>query len=130
MKPNKFHIRIEGNSIIFPTESFERDRIDHFAIDHRAFMCTIAFAVFLGGSITSLLYAPEMVILVTGCFFVWLRVEYSRYVELKVYFRDGTVRRILSCSFGEREQLYALDDRLKQLFSEPDASGKNEKNEK
>lgn len=116
MKPNKFHIEISDDSIVFPGETFEISRIDHFEIDHRAFLCTLAFVIFLAGSAGCLFYAPEMIILVTGCFFVWLRVEYSRYVELKVCFKDGTVRRVLSCSFGEREQLYALDNRLKRLF--------------
>ena len=116
MKPNKFHITISDDTIAFPRETFQISKIDHFEIDHRAFLCTIAFVVFMAGSIGCLFYAPEMIVLVTGCFFVWLRFEYSRYVELKVCFKDGTVRRILSCSFGEREQLYALDNRLKRLF--------------
>ena len=116
MKANKFHVKVENGTVFFPDESFPIDQIAGFEIDHRAFTCTAAFVVFLAGSIACMFYMPEMIVLVAGCFFVWLRLEYSRYVELKVRFKDGSIRRVLSCSFGEREYLYALDNSLKKHF--------------
>ena len=55
---------------------------------------------------------PGFIILVAGCIFIWLKVEFSRYVELKVQFKDGSSRRMLSASITDRVGLYRLYDRL------------------
>ena len=55
---------------------------------------------------------PAYIILVAGCIFIWLKVEFSRYVELKIVFKDGKVKRMLSSSITERVALYRLYDRL------------------
>ena len=39
-------------------------------------------------------------------------MEFSRYVELKVIYKDGSVRRVLSAAITDRVGLYRLYDRL------------------
>ena len=86
--------------------------VQSFQVDHRAFACTTAFILFVLGSLACLWYMPGFVILVAGCVFIWLRVEFSRYVELKVIYKDGSVRRVLSAAITDRVGLYRLYDRL------------------
>ena len=68
--------------------------------------------LFILGSLACLWYMPAYIILVAGCIFIWLKVEFSRYVELKIVFKDGKVKRMLSSSITERVALYRLYDRL------------------
>jgi len=113
MNTGKYDVTVENGSLVFQKESIPLETIQEVSIDHRAFMCTTALLVFVIGCFACLYYMPSMIILVAGCVFIWLKVEYSRYIELKVKFKDGRVRKVLSCSFTERDILYSLYDRLK-----------------
>lgn len=116
MNSDKFHVTVENGFLVFPEERIPVDIIQEITVDHRAFTCTAALLVFVVGSLACLYWAPELIILVAGCVFVWLKVEYSRYIELKIRFRDGRIKRMLSCSFADREALYSLYDRLTKLI--------------
>ena len=114
MNSDQYRVTVENGALVFPNESVPLDSIQEIMVDHRAFTCTAALLVFVIGCFACFYFAPELIILVAGCIFVWLKVEYSRYIELKIRFRDGHVKRMLSCSFTDREILYALYDRLKK----------------
>lgn len=105
-------ITVQDGVVAFPGRPVELKDIKAFQIDHRAFACTTAFLLFVLGSLACLYYMPGFIILVAGCVFIWLKVEFSRYVELKVIFKDGSVRRMLSASITDRIGLYRLYDRL------------------
>ncbi len=115
MNSDKYNVTVENGCLVFPDESIPLETIEEITVDHRAFTCTAALLVFVAGCFACLYFAPELIILVAGCVFVWLKVEYSRYIELKIRFRDGRVKRMLSCSFTDRDSLYSLYDRLKKL---------------
>ena len=109
---NYSEITIENGVIAFPGNPVNLGDVQSFQVDHRAFACTTAFILFVLGSLACLWYMPGFVILVAGCVFIWLKVEFSRYVELKVIYKDGSVRRVLSSAITDRVGLYRLYDRL------------------
>ena len=109
---NYSEITIENGVIAFPGNPVNLGDVQSFQVDHRAFACTTAFILFVLGSLACLWYMPGFVILVAGCVFIWLKVEFSRYVELKVIYKDGSVRRVLSAAITDRVGLYRLYDRL------------------
>ena len=101
-RKNYSEITIENGVVAFPGNPVNLCDVESFQVDHRAFACTTAFLLFL----------PGFIILVAGCIFIWLKVEFSRYVELKVVYKDGSVRRVLSAAITDRVGLYRLYDRL------------------
>ena len=111
-RKNYSEITIENGVIAFPGNPVNLGDVQSFQVDHRAFACTTAFILFVLGSLACLWYMPGFVILVAGCVFIWLKVEFSRYVELKVIYKDGSVRRVLSAAITDRVGLYRLYDRL------------------
>ena len=111
-RKNYSEITIENGVIAFPGNPVNLGDVQSFQVDHRAFACTTAFILFVLGSLAGLWYMPGFVILVAGCVFIWLKVEFSRYVELKVIYKDGSVRRVLSAAITDRVGLYRLYDRL------------------
>ena len=111
-RKNYSEITIENGVIACPGNPVNLGDVQSFQVDHRAFACTTAFILFVLGSLACLWYMPGFVILVAGCVFIWLKVEFSRYVELKVIYKDGSVRRVLSAAITDRVGLYRLYDRL------------------
>ena len=111
-RKNYSEITVENGVVNFPREQVELKDVKQFSVDHRAFTCTTAVILFILGSLACLWYMPANIILVAGCIFIWLKVEFSRYVELKIVFKDGKVKRMLSSSITERVALYRLYDRL------------------
>ncbi len=111
-KKNYSDIVVQDGKVIFSGSPIELKDIKEFQIDHRAFICTAVLFMFVLGSIVSLYCFPQIVILVAGCMFIWLKVEFSRYVELKMVFRDGTVKKMLSASIMDRSSIYTLYDSL------------------
>lgn len=114
MNSDSYSVSVEDGFLVFRNERIPLDEIQEITIDHRAFTCTAALLVFILGCLACFYFLPSLIILVAGCVFVWLKVEYSRYIELKVKFRDGRCQRILCGSFAERDALYSLYDRLKK----------------
>ncbi len=111
-RKNYSEITVQDGIVHFPGRPVALKDVESFQVDHRAFACTTAFLLFLLGSLACLYYMPGFIILVAGCVFIWLKVEFSRYVELKVVFKDGASRRMLSASITDRVGLYRLYDRL------------------
>ena len=107
-RKNYSEITVQDGVVHFPGRDIALKEVASFQVDHRAFACTTAFLLFVLGSLACLYYMPGFIILVAGCIFIWLKVEFSRYVELKVQFKDGSSRRMLS----DRVGLYRLYDRL------------------
>ena len=111
-RKNYSEITVQDGVVHFPGRNIALKEVASFQVDHRAFACTTAFLLFVLGSLACLYYMPGFIILVAGCIFIWLKVEFSRYVELKVQFKDGSSRRMLSASITDRVGLYRLYDRL------------------
>ncbi len=111
----KFEIRWPEKSIVIGKESFPLSEIRSVRLNHRAFRLTGIFLLFLLSLLLGAL-EPYLLLLLVGIFFVMLRFEFSRYIELIIGFRDGSVRRVMG-SFRDRDGLYKAADDLQALTS-------------
>ncbi len=111
-------LHIAGDSLILPKRSIPLSAIQEAVVDFRVvtMVIVIMFMLISGGIVFTMF--PSFTILAAGVFFVWLRVEYSRYIVLKIRNPEGKIEVLLSTSMANRNYIYAVVNTVNRRIDE------------